>query len=242
MRVRWRGLELPSRFAEDTRFSSDTYGKFVIEPFERANPGIRVRIATGLTMQTAALMRAQRDDVRVDVIMMDEVGAAQANAENLYEPLTAAAVPNIETLYPQFRIAGDPYTKFMYVSQVIAYDRSRIRTPPASYRDLWRPEYRNRVAIPGIDTSHGVHFSHANLAIDAAVDGLGVIVSVPALAQAELAAGRLMLPFARQVPSDYAYYIVCDPVQASRPVIVAFRNWLLDEAGQSQGKRRDTSR
>ncbi len=35
MRVRWRGLELPSRFAEDTRFSSDTYGKFVIEPFER---------------------------------------------------------------------------------------------------------------------------------------------------------------------------------------------------------------
>jgi DNA-directed RNA polymerase subunit alpha len=35
MRVRWRGLELPSRFVEDTRFSSDTYGKFVIEPFER---------------------------------------------------------------------------------------------------------------------------------------------------------------------------------------------------------------
>jgi len=94
----------------------------------------------------------------------------------------------------------------------------------------------------GIDTSHGVHFSHANLAIDAAVDGLGVIVSVPALAQAELAAGRLILPFARQVPSDYAYYIVCDPVQASRPVIVAFRNWLLDEAGQPQGKRRDDSR
>lgn len=35
MRVRWRGLELPSRFVEENRFSSDTYGKFVIEPFER---------------------------------------------------------------------------------------------------------------------------------------------------------------------------------------------------------------
>jgi DNA-directed RNA polymerase subunit alpha len=35
MRVRWRGLELPSRFVEDTRFSSETYGRFVIEPFER---------------------------------------------------------------------------------------------------------------------------------------------------------------------------------------------------------------
>ena len=128
----------------------------VIEPFQRANPDVRVRIATGLTMQTAALMRAQRDDVRVDVAMMDEVGAAQANAENLFEPLSPATVPNVEALYPQFRVPGDPYTKFMYVSQVIAYDRGRIRTPPTSFRDLWRPEYRNRVAIPGIDTSHGV--------------------------------------------------------------------------------------
>jgi putative spermidine/putrescine transport system substrate-binding protein len=141
----------------------------VIEPFERANPGIRVRIATGLTMQTAALMRAQRDDVRVDVVMMDEVGAAQANAENLFDPLSAAAIPNIEALYPQFRVPGDPYTKFMYVSQVIAYDRGRIRTPPASFRDLWRPEYRNRVAIPGIDTSHGVML----LLMTARMDGGG---------------------------------------------------------------------
>ena len=128
----------------------------VIEPFERANPTIRVRIATGLTMQTVAMMRAQRADPRIDVIMMDEVGAAQAHAEGLFEPLTTATIPNMNDLHPQFRIAGDPYTKFMYVSQVIAYDRSRIRTPPTSFRDLWRPEYRNRLALPGIDTSHGV--------------------------------------------------------------------------------------
>lgn len=35
MRVRWRGLELPSRFIEEERFSTDTYGRFVLEPFER---------------------------------------------------------------------------------------------------------------------------------------------------------------------------------------------------------------
>jgi putative spermidine/putrescine transport system substrate-binding protein len=130
--------------------------KAVIEPFERANPGIRVRIATGLTMQTVAMMRAQRNDPRIDVIMMDEVGAAQAHAEGLFEPLTEATVPNMASLYPQFRVAGDPYTKFMYVSQVIAYDRARIPTAPTSFRDLWKPEYRSRVAIPDINTSHGV--------------------------------------------------------------------------------------
>jgi LysR family glycine cleavage system transcriptional activator len=88
--------------------------------------------------------------------------------------------------------------------------------------------------VPGIDTSHGVHFSHANLAIDAAVDGLGVVMSLPVLAAADLAAGRLVQPFPLAVPADFAYFIVCDPDDAERTTIQAFRTWLLDEAGISR--------
>src|SRR5205085_11937088 len=35
MRIRWRGLELPSRVTRDEHVSADTYGKFFAEPFER---------------------------------------------------------------------------------------------------------------------------------------------------------------------------------------------------------------
>src|SRR4051812_36920595 len=35
MRIRWRGLELPSRVVRDHQVSTDTYGKFSAEPFER---------------------------------------------------------------------------------------------------------------------------------------------------------------------------------------------------------------
>jgi len=35
MRVTWRGLELPTRVERDTMVSSDRYGRFYIEPFER---------------------------------------------------------------------------------------------------------------------------------------------------------------------------------------------------------------
>ncbi|HEX8342147.1 MAG TPA: DNA-directed RNA polymerase subunit alpha [Tepidisphaeraceae bacterium] len=35
MRIRWRGLELPSRVIRDHNISSDTYGRFHVEPFER---------------------------------------------------------------------------------------------------------------------------------------------------------------------------------------------------------------
>ena len=35
MRIRWRGLELPTRVLRDESASTPTYGKFMIEPFER---------------------------------------------------------------------------------------------------------------------------------------------------------------------------------------------------------------
>src|SRR5271155_3017057 len=34
MRMRWRGLELPSRVVRDEQVSTDTYAKFIAEPFE----------------------------------------------------------------------------------------------------------------------------------------------------------------------------------------------------------------
>ncbi len=35
MRIRWRGLELPNRMVSDRSTLTDTYGKFIAEPFER---------------------------------------------------------------------------------------------------------------------------------------------------------------------------------------------------------------
>ena len=35
MRIRWRGLELPHRVVKDQDVSTESYGKFVVEPFER---------------------------------------------------------------------------------------------------------------------------------------------------------------------------------------------------------------
>lgn len=35
MRVKWRGLELPSKVVSDPKFASDEYARFSVEPFER---------------------------------------------------------------------------------------------------------------------------------------------------------------------------------------------------------------
>ena len=35
MRIIWRGLELPTRVDRDEQISTETYGRFEVEPFER---------------------------------------------------------------------------------------------------------------------------------------------------------------------------------------------------------------
>ena len=85
-----------------------------------------------------------------------------------------------------------------------------------------------------VDPSRGSHFSHAVLALEAASNALGVVSTFPVLAAAELAAGRLILPFALQVPLQSAYYLVCAEGAELRTSVAAFRDWLLAEAAQQE--------
>jgi DNA-directed RNA polymerase subunit alpha len=45
MRIRWRGLELPSRVVAEKETLTDTYGKFIAEPFE---PGFAMTVGNSL--------------------------------------------------------------------------------------------------------------------------------------------------------------------------------------------------
>lgn len=91
--------------------------------------------------------------------------------------------------------------------------------------------------VPHADTSHGLRFSHAMLALEAAADGMGVALGMQALAGSDLASGRLVAPLPLSLPLKFAYYIVSDPQSADRPDVAAFRNWLLAEAQRDPGAR-----
>ena len=68
------------------------------------------------------------------------------------------------------------------------------------------------------------------MAIDAAVDGQGVALARTALAAWDLIAGRLVRPFALDLPVAYSYWMVCPKATANLPKIAAFRDWLMGEA------------
>jgi LysR family glycine cleavage system transcriptional activator len=96
-------------------------------------------------------------------------------------------------------------------------------------RGLWDAWFE-AAGIPGADTSHGLRFSHAMLALEAAADGMGVALSMPVLAGSDLASGRLVAPLKLALPLKFGYYIVSGADTAERSDVVAFRDWLLAEA------------
>ena len=86
----------------------------------------------------------------------------------------------------------------------------------------------------------GPILNHMSLALDAAADGQGVAMARTALAAWDLAAGRLVRPFAPALHADFGYWIVCPQASADLPKIAIFRAWLLAEAA-AEPKRAPSS-
>jgi LysR family transcriptional regulator, glycine cleavage system transcriptional activator len=93
----------------------------------------------------------------------------------------------------------------------------------------WK-QWLKAAGVEGVDVSRGPHFNHAVLALDAAIDGAGVVLSYPVLAAADLAAKKLVTPFPLSLPMEQAYHLVCAEVISDHPRVAAFRGWLFEEA------------
>jgi LysR family transcriptional regulator, glycine cleavage system transcriptional activator len=98
--------------------------------------------------------------------------------------------------------------------------------------DEWRLWLR-AAGADGIDPTRGLKFDSVPLVLQAAVSGAGVGIGRRQLVEAEIAAGRLVAPFALELPDDYAYYFVAPEDTAEQPKVAAFRDWLVAEVARA---------
>jgi LysR family glycine cleavage system transcriptional activator len=102
-----------------------------------------------------------------------------------------------------------------------------------SSRSAWKL-WLKQVGVEGVNVNQGPVFSHSMLVLQAAALGQGIALGNTVLARAELAAGRLVMPFEEKVESRDAFYLVCHEGQAELGKIEAFRNWVLAVVEQEQ--------
>ncbi|MBX2823473.1 MAG: transcriptional regulator GcvA [Gammaproteobacteria bacterium] len=107
---------------------------------------------------------------------------------------------------------------------------------PYEGRPAWSA-WLEAAGVGDIDSTHGMTFNSAALVLAAAIAGQGVALTLQTLADDDIADGRLVIPFDLSLPMDYDYYVITLEETADQPEIKAFREWLLDSAGESDSAR-----
>lgn len=93
----------------------------------------------------------------------------------------------------------------------------------------------------GIDSTeymHEVTYSDSNLMLSAAMAGQGIAIGRSSLVAADLAAGRLVQVFDVVAPGPYAYHLVTAAGRSKSPSLLAFEQWLREEAAAFARKER----
>jgi LysR family transcriptional regulator, glycine cleavage system transcriptional activator len=79
-------------------------------------------------------------------------------------------------------------------------------------------------------SARGQEFQFYGQALQAAVDGLGVAMGIRPYIDDDLAAGRLVAPFALSVPKGMRWYLVYRSFQTGQRDFAAFRRWIMQAA------------
>jgi len=104
-----------------------------------------------------------------------------------------------------------------------------------------RPDWSGWLSAVGayaVDGTRGVRFNRVSLALAAAVDGQGIVLSLEQLATDDLEKGRLVTPFKHRVELEQAYHVITLQKATDDSRVMAFKQWLFDEVAVSDSQIR----
>jgi LysR family transcriptional regulator, glycine cleavage system transcriptional activator len=179
-----------------------------VAAFQDANPGIEVRITT-----SAHLVDFRREEVDMAVRYgrgsWPGLRARWLMAEDIFPVCSPALLQ-----------AGKPLRQ-----------PSDLAHHTLLHASASREEWQVWLTAAGLPSSiaarRGLSFDQSFMVVQAAVDGLGVALGRSRFVEADIAAGRLVVPFDLVLPADAGFYIVAPEDTADTPKIALLRDWLL---------------
>jgi DNA-binding transcriptional LysR family regulator len=111
-------------------------------------------------------------------------------------------------------------------------DHTLIHPDPDIYD--WRKWLDQAGLSHAIDCRQGQTYETMEMAVRAAVQGLGVAIADLHLIREELASGALVAPFDVVVSDNTGYFLVCQRGRLAEPNIATLRDWLIAEAKRDE--------
>ena len=179
-----------------------------VAAFQDAHPGIEVRITT-----SAHLVDFRREQIDM------AVRYGRGNWPGLRAQWLMA-----EDIFPVCSPALLQAEKPLRRPEDLAHHTLLHATVSREDWQLWL----TAAGLPtSLATRRGLSFDQSFMAIQAAMDGLGVALGRTPYVEADIAAGRLVVPFDVVLPADAGFYIVVPEETADTPKIALFRDWLI---------------
>lgn len=117
----------------------------------KAHPDIDVEIISGTNAATypriQASLSVNPNDPLVNFGFFNLDATAKGLAANVWLPLDAKVVPNLENILDAYRQPHDIGAYFCMDVCGLLYNKEKVPVPPTSWADLWDPKYKGRVAL-----------------------------------------------------------------------------------------------
>jgi putative spermidine/putrescine transport system substrate-binding protein len=100
-------------------------------------------------------MQADKASPKISVVIMDDPVMLPAAAEGLITPMSASAIPNLGKLVDGAVHQDGMWANYQHPWVGIAYSTKRMKTPPASWTEMWDPKYAGRIIVPSLSNTEG---------------------------------------------------------------------------------------
>ncbi len=111
---------------------------------------------------------------------------------------------------------------------LLLHDESSLVAPGLPTWSTWFAQ----AGVPRDIESSGALFGNSHMSLSAAVAGQGFALGLAPLVDDDLAAGRLVKPFAVEIPSAFSFWFVCRKDRVHEPKIAAFRSWIFEQVAK----------
>ncbi|PRR78536.1 Spermidine/putrescine-binding periplasmic protein precursor [Clostridium liquoris] len=135
--------------------NEDKLREDVFKPFEEKN-NVKIVLETGNNSERLTKLK-NNPNSDVDLMYLAESFSEDGAAQGLFDKVDYSKISNSEKLNSKAKAAikegfGPAYTLNRIA---IAYDPKKVGFEIKSWKDLWRPELKGKIAIPDITTTFG---------------------------------------------------------------------------------------
>jgi putative spermidine/putrescine transport system substrate-binding protein len=140
-------------FATFTGSWEEAHKDVLVPAFRKANNNAEIALDPLLSVDQIAKVKAAQANPPIDVMLHDPGPALQAIDQGLVENFPVATSAHYKDLIADAQVETGPAPFFQVVG--LTYNPEKIKTPPTSWADIWKPEYKGRVGITNLNSTLG---------------------------------------------------------------------------------------